>query len=475
MNSCNPAKLRGTDAPVPRRSTVASHLPFLVAGLVGCHGGENRTRQSAETPDAALAPPSTAASTRVTPRRPDVPEGTPNLLATVPSTVAVSSTVDNPHDFPEHLMDGRLDTAWNSKTGDLRPTIAFRVPVDAYVERVDLTVGFEKYGAGHDLFAENHRIRRLAVLRDGKKLREVTLDPNKRGWQAVPVDARGGDFRLEVLETVAGTRKDWNEVVVSELRVVGEPGTHRIAPGTPLRVAVGSLDDRPTDELPATESSSASPEPTLDAVCAAYLGSVEPLWKSMLADPQGGAGERRGEWKPPFCRPTPWSGTFAGDAFFRQARALRVGFGLTDEARLVVETPRGWVLTPVAWDDAGANLTGCPSVWVPKDVPAVKVESGHLVAFVDGESMTLVYPEPTSTDTGWRVLLQRGLTWCKDASGSLTCKTHDPQYDGALDMKSQPGSSSRVPWTSLRWSGGKSVHVERDGKLTIRLVKPTGR
>ena len=36
--------------------------------------------------------------------------GVPNLLALVPSKIAVSSTVDNPRDFPEHLMDGKLET-----------------------------------------------------------------------------------------------------------------------------------------------------------------------------------------------------------------------------------------------------------------------------------------------------------------------------------------------------------------------------
>ena len=42
-----------------------------------------------------------------------------DLLHVVPCVVAVSSKVDNPKDFPEHLVDGKNETAWNSKTGDL--------------------------------------------------------------------------------------------------------------------------------------------------------------------------------------------------------------------------------------------------------------------------------------------------------------------------------------------------------------------
>src|SRR3954447_19112618 len=42
-----------------------------------------------------------------------------DLLHFTEARIGVSSKVDNPRDFAEHVADGRLDTAWNGKTGDL--------------------------------------------------------------------------------------------------------------------------------------------------------------------------------------------------------------------------------------------------------------------------------------------------------------------------------------------------------------------
>jgi hypothetical protein len=47
------------------------------------------------------------------------PKRETDLLGIVPAKIAVSSAVRNPRDFPEHLVDGDPNTAWNSQTGDL--------------------------------------------------------------------------------------------------------------------------------------------------------------------------------------------------------------------------------------------------------------------------------------------------------------------------------------------------------------------
>ena len=49
--------------------------------------------------------------------RPPALGSAPNLLDVVPAKLAVSSTVANPRDFPEHLVDGRADTAWLRAVG----------------------------------------------------------------------------------------------------------------------------------------------------------------------------------------------------------------------------------------------------------------------------------------------------------------------------------------------------------------------
>ena len=141
------------------------------------------------------------------------------------------------------LMDGRKDTAWNGATGNLQGAwIAFRVPKDAHVDYLEMTAGFDKQTPALDLFTANHRIKRLNILHDGKKLRDVELDVADRSAQRIPVDADGGDFKIEVAETVPGTKAEWREIVVSE-PVVGEPHRAR-QPPEDLRVRQRLADRR---------------------------------------------------------------------------------------------------------------------------------------------------------------------------------------------------------------------------------------
>jgi len=85
-----------------------------------------------------------------------------DLLHFTDAHLAVSSKVDNPRDFAEHIADGRLDTAWNGKSGDLVGAwIGFRVPRAARVRLVELTSPCEdmktvpKRCSGTELAAED--------------------------------------------------------------------------------------------------------------------------------------------------------------------------------------------------------------------------------------------------------------------------------------------------------------------------------
>lgn len=158
-----------------------------------------------------------------------------NLLTSAPTTVAVSSTVDNAAILPEHLVDGKLDTAWNSRTGDLGAWIAVRVPKTAHVTKLRLTAGFTK----GDFFTQNHRIKRIGVWRDGKELGTFALDLERRDLQDVAIGADGGDFTIRILESVAGTKPGWREIAISELEVWGTIDAPK--PQKPV-VRVGSLD-----------------------------------------------------------------------------------------------------------------------------------------------------------------------------------------------------------------------------------------
>src|SRR3954470_3744232 len=125
-----------------------------------------------------------------------------NLIGNVPAIVAVSSTVDNRTILPDHLVDGKLDTAWNSRTNQLVGAwVGVRLPADVHVDSIKLTAGFTKkdkrYG---DLFTMNPRIKRVRVLHDGKLAAEQTLDPELRTLQEIKINAGGGEYRIEITD-----------------------------------------------------------------------------------------------------------------------------------------------------------------------------------------------------------------------------------------------------------------------------------
>ena len=145
-----------------------------------------------------------------------------NLLTHAPTTVAVSSTVANASIVPDHIADGKLATAWNSKTGELVGAwVAVRLPADAKVSAVKLTAGFAHKDRRGDLFTMNPRIKKVRVSHNGKPIGEHALDIANRGLQAIPVNVTGGDLELRVLEIAPGTKPAWKEACISELEVRG--------------------------------------------------------------------------------------------------------------------------------------------------------------------------------------------------------------------------------------------------------------
>jgi hypothetical protein len=170
-----------------------------------------------------------------------------NLLKTVPTTIAVSSTVDNAAILPAQLVDGKLDTAWNSRTDELVGAwIAVRVPKGAHVTGFKLTAGFTHRQGNQDWFLWNARIKKLRISHDTSSI-DVSLDPNNRELQAIPFTGDAGDYKLEVLEIVPGARATWREIAVSEFEVWGDvDGKPR--GGVKPTVVVGSLDAPPVSE-----------------------------------------------------------------------------------------------------------------------------------------------------------------------------------------------------------------------------------
>jgi hypothetical protein len=218
---------------------------------------------------AAQVKPSASASTSAAPLATanEVDAGPPeDLLWITASRIAVSSRVRNPRDLPEHLVDHKPGTAWNGRTDDLvGGWISFRVPKDARVSHVLLTVGFDRVSTknGEDLFTANYRIKRVRVLLDGAVLREVDLDPSVRAPQRIDIARGGGTYRIEVLAVEPGAHAGWRELVVSELAVMGTPGKYSYKPRAPM-VNIGNLDE--DDPAPLATA------PDLSRACNALVG-----------------------------------------------------------------------------------------------------------------------------------------------------------------------------------------------------------
>ena len=135
-----------------------------------------------------------------------------DLLHAIGADVAVSTTYRNQRGQADALIDGDLETAWNSRTGELTTSwIEVRLPPTAHVTSLAMTVGFTHVSErGADLFPGNHRVRRVRVLHDGVVATEHALDVSSRALQSVPVSGGGGVYRIEIVETEPGSRSDWS-------------------------------------------------------------------------------------------------------------------------------------------------------------------------------------------------------------------------------------------------------------------------
>lgn len=270
------------------------------------------------------------------------PLPTVNLLLHTDAQITLSSRVDNPRDYPEHLVDGKPSTAWNGKTGDLNAWIEVKLDPRVHVTAFEITAGFDT----GDLFEKNHRISKLRVEHDGALVQDLALDPTERHPQRFSLDRPGGTIKLTVLETRPGTNRAWKEVVVSELKVLGTapPEVFRavsklpkmsVAPGSAPPPLPPSLDDV---RFESREGAS------LEAVCAAWKSDVLAIVKREQAAGHGLEGYDANEVR---CgatsAPTLEEGTLPLGWRVLSAAELRYfdGVALRDDLYLVLTRPDG--------------------------------------------------------------------------------------------------------------------------------------
>lgn len=339
-----------------------------------------------------------------------------DLLAWTDAKVVVSSKVDNPHDFPEHLCDGKVETAWNGKTGDLHASIGVELPPGAEAHALGIIVGYDlktsKTGAPEqDLFTMNYRIRKIRILREKAKPVEFELDPNRREMQRLNINL-AGRFKIEVLDAVPGTQKNWKEIVISEFRVFGNPGsTKRVTPHTPDVAVANKAEVKPTAMTPSTAT-------TLDAYCTEWIAKVTPA----IHDYYEVQGNYPGPIAGPYCMPQ--------GAEVRAAGSLPSGiasvftFGRTtlesQESVLAFLTPAGMVVAATL-DAQGHQDPHCGGYTASTPVSARVVQGGVLVSWQRG-SQSNAFPSEGSEKGGTYSSVETIAVFCKpSANGELTC------------------------------------------------------
>lgn len=425
---------------------------LLLLSSAGCDSCLAKRPPDPALPASSVAASSVAAIDATPPAR---AVATVSLVPWTESRVAVSSTVDNPKDYPEHLIDGKLDTAWNGRTGDLGGFIAFRVPRAAHVASVQLTVGFDK----KDLFAANHRISRVKIIRDGTVLREVALDVEKRGLQSISVDQPGGDFELRVIETVPGTNAKWKELVVSEFVVLGDPGTARRASPHLPRVRVGSLDAPESRFVPdadaATEPGN-GPWPSIDSYCAAFRDRAAE--KARKKDPTHPCAEI----PPPRCgleTPVPY-----GSPPFDRSGILSISDGFVRERWVAIETTAGWWPRMISFDGADECQMGDFATTTSELKSSKPIGPAALAFEIETRTIDPMYSDPdTGAPSMWvKEDGERILHVCRLLAAGLRCDERHVlgTYSGRLGDRPTPFES---------WSGRRAWRADPVDGGTILL------
>lgn len=226
-----------TDGPAPGNTEETSGEP------------EGPTPAAAEAAN-AVADEAEAPAGPATPEEPEEPEdpevrevdatvsqgeGT-DLLHTVQSVVAADTVYRNDLSQIARLFDGDMETAWNSQTlapgATASQSLTVTLPDDVQVEAIELNAGYNKVSRGNDLFTSNLRLRRVRVHHEGQ-ITNATLNIAERGLQRIPVSGGGGEWRIELVEWEPGSRADWRELCISELRVVGTAGANAPSGTTP--------------------------------------------------------------------------------------------------------------------------------------------------------------------------------------------------------------------------------------------------
>lgn len=205
-----------------RRATHAARLLCCAVFVFACGDDEDLVESAPPVPSAAARPETDPAS-EVRPENPA--EHDVDLLHSVRSRVTTSSVNNEDPRQTLRLTDGSLQTAWNSAPtdrGDTPERIIIQLPEQVVVSAIALTAGYTSARSRVDLFTANRRIQAVRI-HHGDDQFDARLDIDDRSLQHVEVHGNGGEWIIELIDWVDGTRP-WREMVVSEVQVLGLPG-----------------------------------------------------------------------------------------------------------------------------------------------------------------------------------------------------------------------------------------------------------
>jgi hypothetical protein len=435
----------------------AAWLPLLLLIPLGCQLPDDADPPASieEEEPAPIEPEPTPANEPPTPFE--------DLLRRTPARIFVSSTVANASDAPEHLIDRRAATAWNSKTGDLRPFIAFELDPRVQLRKLEITVGYDRVIGKRDLFAENHRVTRVALERDGKRVGSYALDPHRRTPQSIDVDVPGGSFVLRVLDAVPGAQRRFREIAVSELVVLGHAPDDLLIDDAAPEVRVGSFAPAGAPQGGFRAVHDGAPYPTLEALCAAHLAISAPqIARGKARDP---GDDFLGEMQPRCGRAPDRPPLTALAAPYVEVAALSLTEDLTWVDRLAVRTTDGWFLTGVVLGRTHPG-PGCGQS------SGYRIEAANVVARAGtSPALAITYvrrgAEWLRMDGSGFEAAARTQVACTPSGSGLTCHAATIAALVGGDWVSKSMETGNWEIVPARWDWQRTASVDATGTLRL--------
>ncbi len=131
---------------------------------------------------------------------------------------SVTSSRHYPKHPPTHLIDGRLDTAWQSRRRRKRKLwVEVDLGIEQTVAALELANGCQAEGQ----FELNARARVVHVIFDGGKTIPVELDPSVQGFVRFDLEPRTTRYVRVRLRRYQWGSKYHRDVCLSEIRVFG--------------------------------------------------------------------------------------------------------------------------------------------------------------------------------------------------------------------------------------------------------------